>query len=164
MTTQEITHKDLVKKAAAWLKDTEGMTIVVAELTTAQTETPDCIGFGRGGHSVLVECKISRSDFLSDKNKHFRRCPEHGMGTARYFMVPKGMVSKEELPESWGLVEVTRYEGKRKYFTARKIVEATNNTCNKQAEVGFLTSVIRRLELSTCVYVRQEEVTNETNS
>src|SRR2546426_9205199 len=37
----------------------------------------------RACHSVLIECKISRSDFLADRDKPFRQKSELGLGCER---------------------------------------------------------------------------------
>ncbi len=66
-------------------------------------ELPDAIGWKRGW-SILVECKVSRGDFLRDKHKVARQ--RVGMGQSRYFMTPKGLLKPEELPPGWGLLEV----------------------------------------------------------
>ncbi|MBJ7539872.1 adenylosuccinate synthase [Marinomonas transparens] len=56
--------------------------------------------------SVVVESKVSRSDFLADKKKPHRNGEVLGMGTFRYFICPEGMISPDELPEKWGLLWV----------------------------------------------------------
>jgi len=144
------THKFLVKKAAAWLRNRKNCNVVFAELATQNNETPDAIGFRGADGSILVECKCSRADFLADKNKIFRHYDDMGMGDARYFAAPKGLLKPGELPEGWGLLEIT--DG-RTYETK----EATHKPTNKRAEVKMLMSAIRRLELSTAVFVRAEE-------
>ena len=55
--------------------------------------------------SVVVECKISRSDFLADANKPFRQNPEDGLASRRFYMVPAGILAREDLPKYWGLLE-----------------------------------------------------------
>lgn len=154
---EPMTHKELVKKAAKWLKTTNRnihfrCSIVIAELVTATSEVPDVIGF-RHGYSVLLECKATRSDFLSDKKKYFRREPGNGMGDVRYFFTPKGLISPEELPEGWGLLECSSLSS-----SVRLIKKAEGfNDVNKRAELVMLASVIRRLELSTAVFVRSDD-------
>lgn len=145
----EFTHKALVRKASAWMRNRKNCGIVCAELATANHETPDVIGFYGLGGSILVECKVSRADFCADKNKLFRRVEEMGMGDVRYFAAPKGMISPLDLPEGWGLLEMT--EG-RTYETKQPILKEAN----KRAEVKMLMSVLRRLEISTAVFVREE--------
>lgn len=140
-------HKQLVKRAAEWLR-LRGHTIVITELRTLASETPDAYGY-KGGVSTIIECKASRSDFLADKKKRFRVCPEYGMGDKRYYMVPKGLVSESELPAGWGLLEVSDKQ-------VRHARGADKTRANKDAETILLASVIRRLEISTAVFVRQE--------
>lgn len=142
-------HKTLVKQAAAWLRNRKNCNVVFAELSTQNNETPDAIGFHVAGGSILVECKASRADYLADKNKIFRRCEEIGMGDARYFAAPKGLLKPDELPEGWGLLEMSEHQ-------TREIKEANHKAANKRAEVKMLMSAIRRLELSTAVFVREE--------
>lgn len=146
-----MTHKDLVKRARAWLSNSKNCTVVLSELSTSANEIPDGIGFRAvGGESTLIECKASRADFLSDYKKIFRRYLEMGMGDYRFFMVPARLVKPEEVPESWGLLEVYDYQ-------IRVAKEAVRSESNKRAEVTMLVSVLRRLEISTAVFVRQEE-------
>lgn len=147
-----MTHKELVKRAQAWLANNQRCTIVLAELATRNTETPDAIGFhSSGGASILIECKATRADFLADKNKIFRREQERGMGDHRYFLVPAKLIKPDELPDAWGLLELHEKQ-------VRVAREATYADANKNAEVVMLVSVLRRLELSTAVFVRHEEI------
>lgn len=74
------------------------------------SESPDAIGFRPDGCSILIEVKVSRSDFLSDKKKPHRVNPETGMGSYRFFACPEGIILPEDLPPKWGLF----------YFTNRK--------------------------------------------
>jgi hypothetical protein len=55
---------------------------------------------------VLVECKVSRADFLADAAKPFRLKSEEGMGSQRFYMAPAGMIRPNELPKQWGLLEL----------------------------------------------------------
>lgn len=146
-----LTHKQAVRRVSAWLKYSKACSVVMAELATKNSETPDAIGFHGHGASILVECKVSRSDFLADKHKFFRRDEDRGVGDARYFAAPKGIISEQELPEGWGLlvIHATRID---------LAVEPKLKTANKRAEVIMLMSAIRRLEISTAVYVRHEEL------
>ncbi len=108
MEGQTLTHADLVKIAGRWLRNTAGCTVVLEELcaATGNGENPDAIGWYTG-RTMLVECKVSRSDFLADRKKRFRANPERGLGLYRYFMAPKGLIRVDELPARWGLLEVS---------------------------------------------------------
>lgn len=105
----ELTHSELVDRAERWLKNTMGCGVVLKELTSYCSETPDAIGF-QSGHSILVECKASRADFHAGKKKLFRQFPEQGMGNYRYYMCEPGIINSDDLPEKWGLLHV---KGKR---------------------------------------------------
>lgn len=137
----ELTHKRAVQRITNWLRNSKRCFVVMAELATQNNETPDCIGWYGSGGSLLVECKISRSDFHSDKGKNFRRYEEMGMGDLRYYAA--------DLPAGWGLLEIHEH-------CIKEVVEATHKTANKQCEVKMLMSAIRRLEISTAVFVQME--------
>ncbi|HEY9096428.1 MAG TPA: adenylosuccinate synthase [Hydrogenophaga sp.] len=110
-----MTHADLCALAVKWLKRPQsgnghGCSIAVSECQSGCSgEIPDAIGFRANwaGGSVVVEVKVSRSDFLADKAKPHRQ-PGRGMGTWRYYMAPEGLIKPEELPERWGLLEVNK--------------------------------------------------------
>ena len=104
-----MTHAMLVRIAYNWVLKNAACGVAFREFKTyaCNNEYPDVIGFGSGCHSVLVECKASRSDFFADKKKHFRQTPELGMGTQRFYCCPAGLIKREELPEGWGLIEVS---------------------------------------------------------
>lgn len=97
----KVTHSTLVTLAAEYLS--KRMPVVLPEFFSHNRELPDVIGF-KNDYSVVYEIKVTRSDYLSDKNKYFRRNPEKGMGDRRYYVVPKGLVAPEELPNGWGLI------------------------------------------------------------
>jgi hypothetical protein len=142
-----MTHDDLVKRAEKWLLNTMGCSFCLTELTTVAGEIPDAIGW-KDGKSILVECKATRADFLSDKKKIFRRKPEIGMGTYRFYMCPPGLIRECEIPEKWGLLYCHEK-------TIKKVVAPKGNsfynfpsfTANKKNETIMLCSVIRRVHL-----------------
>jgi len=144
------THKQLIAKAKNWLIGTKNCSIALTELVTTNiTEIPDALGFYGKGATILLEVKVSKSDFLRDKTKSFRIYEEEGIGDYRYYYTPKGLLQIEELPEGWGLIEFNGYQSKIKK-------EAEYKTANKTNEVALLVSTIRRLQMSTCVYVVAE--------
>ena len=102
-----MTHSELVKRATRWLKSSKQCGVILIEWNGGSRETPDAIGWRRGGrHSILVECKTSYEDFLSDSRKYFRKQPGRGLGKERYYMTPPGLLNPNELPPKWGLLEV----------------------------------------------------------
>jgi len=140
---------------AQWLKGTKRMSVVVSELATRVSETPDVIGWQSGettAPSILIECKVSRVDFLADGKKWFRRYAGMGMGDIRYVAAPKGLLSPEEMPEGWGLLEVDRF--------VRVAKEADAMPACKGRECVMLVSALRRLEIATAVYVVHEDTEN----
>jgi len=99
-----MTHAQLVAKAVQWLRR-YGCGIVLSEQACVSGEVPDAIGWKGACRSVVVECKLSRSDFLADRAKPFRQNPELGLGCERWYLTPAGLLSAEELPKYWGLLE-----------------------------------------------------------
>lgn len=140
-----LTHKELVKIAARWLRNTEGCSVVLSEMVS-QTEIPDAVGW-RKGRSCLVECKVTRKNFLTDKSKRCRRvfgtAYAFGMGNRRYYMVPEGLVTKDEIPRGWGLLEVL-FSGR-----VRRVVESaiwSLPSLEMGHERGLLLSALRRYQ------------------
>jgi hypothetical protein len=111
-----MTHNDLCAVAVRWLKRPlsqggHGCQIAVSECQSelGGGEIPDAIGYRAKGHhdgTVVVECKVSRSDYLADAKKPHRANPIGGMGKWRYYMAPAGLIVANELPQGWGLLEV----------------------------------------------------------
>ena len=77
------------------------------EFATALDENPDVIGWATAADSVLIECKLTRSDFLRDAEKPVRRNPRTGMGRRRYYLCPAEVIQVKDLPPKWGLLWVT---------------------------------------------------------
>lgn len=101
--SQSMTHTECVAAAAAYMQKRSD--VVLPEFYTWNAELPDVIAFNRD-HSTVIECKVSRSDFLADKKKSFRMNPNSGMGDTRYYCCPKGLIKPEELPVFWGLLYI----------------------------------------------------------
>lgn len=133
-----MTHGDLVGCAAKWLEKQQRCSVIVTEIATAAFECPDALGW-QGARSLLVECKASRSDFMADRQKPFRANPEFGIGRQRYFLTLPGVVAIEELPEKWGLLELTGTK-----IRTIKGAEAFSHY-NTHNELFILLSAIRRI-------------------
>ena len=88
---EAMTHAQLVEKAVHWLRRYR-CGVVLSEQACVSGEMPDAIGWKRACHSVLVECKVTRSDFLADRAKPFRLKPEQGVGCERFYFAPAGLV------------------------------------------------------------------------
>jgi len=137
-----MTHEKLVSKAVAWLRS-YGCSLVLSEQSCASGETPDAIGWKGRCHSVIVECKISRADYLADREKPFRLKPEKGMGCERFYLTPAGLLSAGELPDGWGLLEMRG-----------NLVEAVRRSAGKlrstngfRHEMNLLLASLRRVEV-----------------
>ena len=145
-----LTHGDLVNIAEKWLLKRCGFAF--SELNTLSYETPDAIGFRQGG-SILIECKTSRADFLSDKKKIFRANPYMGVGLFRFYMCPDGLIKPTELPEKWGLLYVKETGKVSKKVGPKGNVWSSDNNAwaftdrNKQNETALMYSALRRLHL-----------------
>src|SRR5271166_318049 len=98
-----MTHAQMVERAVRWLRFYR-CGVVLSEQACVSGEMPDAIGWKRGSHSVLVECKVTRADFLADREKPFRRKPQLGVGCERFYLVPTGLATVQDLPEGWGLL------------------------------------------------------------
>jgi hypothetical protein len=131
-----MSHDELVKRAAAWLRSR--CRVVVTEISCAVSEQPDAIGWNHGGCSYLLECKASRADFRKDADKHFRRLPENGMGMMRYYFTPPGLLAADELPANWGLLEAHTK-------IVREAVKATRQPYRAAAEISVLLSALCRI-------------------
>jgi len=101
--TTSMLHKEAVRSAASYLS--KRCSVVLPEFFSWNDELADVIGF-QSRHSVIIECKVSRSDFLADMKKSFRAAPDKGMGDYRYYCCPKGLIKPEELPIGWGLLYI----------------------------------------------------------
>ena len=98
----KFTHKDLVRIAKDWAL---GRHNLVINERGAGIEIPDVMAFSYD-YTTLIEVKISRSDFYRDKKKAARRYADICMGNYRIYCVPKGLLTYDDIPETWGLLEV----------------------------------------------------------
>jgi len=139
-----MTHQQLIHLAEQWLRRCYGCGIVLSEQSCASGETPDVIGWKNSCRSVLIECKISRPDFLADREKPFRKKPEIGMGCERFYLIPQGMIRKEDLPRSWGLLECKRREI---IMTVKARRQTQRTEIGLMWEMNLLLASLRRVEV-----------------
>jgi hypothetical protein len=137
-----MTHAQLVEKAVHWLRRYR-CGVILSEQACVSGEMPDAIGWKRACHSVLVECKVTRSDFLADRAKPFRLKPEQGVGCERFYLVPAGLVRSEELPQGWGLLELQRGGIETVRASAKNLRTASGFRC----EMNLLLASLRRVEV-----------------
>jgi hypothetical protein len=104
---------------------------------------PDAIGWKRAHHSVLVECKVSRADFLADRAKPFRLKPQQGVGCERFYFTPPALVKVEELPPGWGLLEYRHGRIEMIHASQKDLRTATGF----RYEMNLLLASLRRVEV-----------------
>ena len=138
-----MTHAQLVQKAVAWLRSYR-CSVVLSEQACASGEMPDAIGWKRTQHSVVVECKVSRADFLADRSKPFRLQPELGLGCERFYLTPPDLVEAKELPPGWGLLECARGRVRTVEKAAPKSLRSAQGL---KYEMNLLLASLRRVEL-----------------
>lgn len=125
--------------------------VVVTELVAAARETADVLAFNTNlkrsnalhksqYDTVLIECKTSRQDFFRDSKKAFRREPERGMASFRYFLTKPGLLSPSELPLNWGLLEV---RGTKQITMIKSSMLFLKR--NMEAELDVLRSTLQRV-------------------
>jgi hypothetical protein len=137
-----MTHAQLVERAVRWLRGYR-CGVVLSEQACGSGEMPDAIGWKRGSHSVLVECKVTRADFLADRAKPCRLKPEQGVGCERFYLTPPGLVKVEELPGGWGLLELRRGRVEMIHGSAKNLRTATGF----RYEMNLLLASLRRVEV-----------------
>jgi len=137
-----MTHSQLVSKAVRWLRSYR-CGVVLSEQACVSGEMPDAIGWKRACHSVLVECKVTRADFLADRAKPFRIKPEQGVGCERFYLAPAGLIRCEELPEGWGLLECRA----NRIEVACPSAKDLRRAAGFRYEMNLLLASLRRVEV-----------------
>jgi len=137
-----MTHAQMVDKAVHWLRRYR-CGVVLSEQACVSGEMPDAIGWKRSHHSVLVECKVTRADFLADHAKPFRLKPQHGVGCERFYFMPPALVKAEELPTGWGLLEYRHGRIEMIRASQKDLRTATGF----RYEMNLLLASLRRVEV-----------------
>ena len=143
-------HRELVAYSKNWLIRKTRCAFAFTEIKCINAEIADVIGFASGDYSILIECKVSRSDFLKDCKKSFRN-PNSvtGVGKYRFFSCPNGLIKSSELPANWGLIYFSE-QGKGEMIWNPYCASLTGNIWsggfefNKDAERNILYSALRR--------------------
>ena len=138
-------HKELTLKASRWLKKhynnriIPNCSIIATEISCANAtgEIPDVIGWCYWT-SVLIEVKVSRTDFKKDAKKIFREYTNMGMGEFRYYICPTDLIKVKELPHLWGLLYYSEERG------IEIIQKAERRQANLKSERTLLLSLLRR--------------------
>jgi hypothetical protein len=135
-------HAQLVERAVRWLRSYR-CGVVLSEQACVSGEMPDAIGWKRANDSVLVECKLTRADFLADRGKPFRQKPEEGVGSERFYLTPSALLRLEELPPGWGLLEFRRGRVEVMQHSAKNLRTAAGF----RYEMNLLLASLRRVEV-----------------
>jgi len=104
---------------------------------------PDAIGWKKACHSVMVECKVARADFLVDREKPWRQKPERGVGSERFYLSLPGLIKVQELPAGWGLLEFRRGRLEMIQESAKNLRTAVGF----RYEMNLLLASLRRVEV-----------------
>ncbi len=137
-----MTHAHLVDQAVRWLRRYR-CGVVLSEQACVSGEMPDAIGWKRACHSVLVECKITRADFLADRAKPSRLKPQNGVGCERFYLTPPALLRCGELPAGWGLLEIRGREVALVHPSAKDLRSAAGF----RYEMNLLLASLRRVEV-----------------
>ena len=145
-----MTHDDLIARGKKWLANSHNgkalgyyqpsMGVILAEFSCSAASIPDVIGFC-SSMSVLIECKVSRSDLFADFKKSHRH-HQNQIGNYRYYLVIPGIVSSTDIPDGWGLLVC-----QAKHIDVAKQAMMHDNAGVRQVEYWPLYSLARRAEI-----------------
>jgi hypothetical protein len=93
---------------------------------------------------VLVECKLTRSDFVADRAKPFRENPEVALGCERWYLTPAGLLSTEDLPPHWGMLEL---RAGKLHAAVRANRRSQRTATGMLYEMNLLLASLRRVEV-----------------
>ena len=155
-----MTHRELCIIAAKYLR-TKGISewkrcrYAVVELERVG-ECPDAFGFGNGT-TQLIEVKVSRMDFLSDKKKYWRKHPEYGLGNFRSYLCPEGIIQEKDLPLNWGLLHILP-DG-----TITVVKKPEYQQSNHMEEMNLICSILRRENVKPQVFNYKKYTNKQIN-
>lgn len=156
---KEFSHRELCYKAARYLRDKGIVRFYKCQYIFCELERygecPDALGFATLSGTQLIEVKVSRSDFLSDKKKYWRKNPSKGLGSYRSYLCPEGLINEKDLPSNWGLLWVDE-KGK-----ITEIVKPNKQPCNHNAELHLLTNIMRREGIKPKIYSYKKYANDE---
>ncbi len=138
----ELTHKRLVEMASCWLRVSKFCNPVFTEKGSANlSEFPDAIGW-TANDCIVVECKTSKQDFNNDIKKECRTNKE-GLGNKRYYLLPRAIYEKVQIPDGWGVLIAEDYRSiaRQERFKGSKEFDR-----NHLKEIYFLRSRILEIQ------------------
>ena len=102
-------HELLSESACAWAMRYGCSAVAMNTESAGGSGIADAaaVGIVRGARrSMVFESKVSRSDFFADRKKWHRDCGHHHpQVTDEWYVTPRGLIQKHELPDGWGLLE-----------------------------------------------------------
>jgi len=136
-----ITHRQLIEAGRLWLISAKSCNPVFIERTSSNIhEVPDVIGW-TAQDCIVIECKISRADFIRDLQKPHRR--KDGLGNLRYYLLPNGLAEKIKPENGWGLLV---FRDSCSIAEQVRFCNSDNFSRNYKAEVLFLRSRIFEIQ------------------
>ena len=139
-----MTHVQLVKLAESWLRHSYRCGVILSEQACFSGEVPDVIGWKGQCRSVVVECKVSRADFLADAQKPWRKDPNLALGCERLYLAPAGLIAPSELPQGWGLLEC---RGRKVRLAVKPRRSSLRTAQGMMHEMNLLLASLRRVEV-----------------
>ena len=136
-------HKQLTEHGKNWLLSAKGCNPVFCERGSAKlSEIPNVIGWS-SNECYVLECKISKADFLADFKKEHRN--NGGLGVYRYYLIPNELYEsiKDEERNGWGLV--VYFEG-RGFCQQVRYAESKVFERDLKSEVFYLRSRILQIQ------------------
>lgn len=135
----------MVRQARNWLwsltpsADRIRPSVICTEVSSSRSaENPDVFGIAPNGITYLIECKVSRADFLADKTKPHRNAALH-LGCYRWFCAPSGIIQTHELPQGWGLLQIVNSK------LVQRLEPVRRSDVDKEAELSILVSVLQNV-------------------
>ncbi|WP_096435686.1 hypothetical protein [Alteribacter populi] len=147
-------HEHLKLQSLYWLKGkvTDLCANEVKLFIRRKKLKADAVGINlKRNESRIIEVKVSRSDFLRDAVLH-APYGYHAIADYAYLMTPVGMISTEEIPKGYGLLEIDDYD---------KIIVKKNPTRNPKP-VLKLDTLIKRTAQAATNAVLFKELSKET--
>ena len=137
-------HALLVERAVEWLRTRYRCGVILSEQYCATGEVPDAIGWKKQCHSVVIECKVSRADFLADRHKPFRQKPEEALGCERFYLAPSGIIHPDEAPTGWG---VLAYAERKVTLVKKPQRKSLRTEVGLAKEMNLLLASLKRVEV-----------------
>lgn len=147
-------HKHLKKLSLYWLK-AKMVDLCANEVrlyVRKKKMKADALGINlKRKEARIIEVKTSRSDFLRDE---ILREPSGYLAVAdyAYIMTPEGLLTLDEIPKGYGLLEVDPYDN----------ITVKRNPVRNQARILTLETLIKRTGRAATNAVLFQELTRET--